>query len=116
MGDHLGSASLVTDGACEALCKSGAVVSEVRYSAFPFQGASRSFQDASRGEMRYLNGETVTDLLYTGQKLEEELGLYYYVARWYDPRWDNLSNLIFLFMILIIQPIGTGIIIVGIIL
>ena len=35
--------------------------------------------------MRYLNGETVTDLLYTGQKLEEELGLYYYVARWYDP-------------------------------
>ena len=69
----------------EALCKSGAVVSEVRYSTFPFQGASRSFQDASRGEMRYLNGETVTDLLYTGQKLEEELGLYYYVARWYDP-------------------------------
>ena len=43
----------------------------MRYSAF--------------GEMRYLNGETVTDLLYTGQKLEEELGLYYYVARWYDP-------------------------------
>ena len=47
------------------------MVSEVRYSAF--------------GEMRFLNGETVTDLLYTGQKLEEELGLYYYVARWYDP-------------------------------
>ena len=43
----------------------------MRYSAF--------------GEMRYLNGETVTDLLYTGQKLEEELGLYYYIARWYDP-------------------------------
>ena len=64
VGDHLGSTSLVTDSA-------GAVVSEVRYSAF--------------GEMRYLNGETVTDLLYTGQKLEEELGLYYYVARWYDP-------------------------------
>ena len=64
VGDHLGSTSLVTDSA-------GAVVNEVRYSAF--------------GEMRYLNGETVTDLLYTGQKLEEELGLYYYVARWYDP-------------------------------
>ena len=47
------------------------MVNEVRYSAF--------------GEMRYLNGETVTDLLYTGQKLQEELGLYYYVARWYDP-------------------------------
>ena len=63
VGDHLGSTSLVTDSA-------GAVVSEVRYSAF--------------GEMRFLNGETVTDLLYTGQKLEEEIGLYYYGARWYD--------------------------------
>ena len=67
--------------------------------AFPFQGASRPFQGASRpllgasrGEMRYLNGETVTDLLYTGQKLEEELGLYYYVARWYDLRWEGLFS------------------------
>ena len=42
----------------------------MRYSAF--------------GEMRYLNGETVTDLLYTSQRLEEEIGLYYYGARWYD--------------------------------
>ena len=63
VGDHLGSTSLVTDS-------SGAVVSEVRYSAF--------------GEMRYLNGETVTDLLYTGQKLDSYINLYWYGSRWYD--------------------------------
>ena len=61
------------------------MVSEIRYSAFPFQGALRPFQGASRGEMRYLNGETVTDLLYTGQRFEEALGIYNYGARWYDP-------------------------------
>ena len=83
------------DGAREALCKSGAVVSEVRYSTFPFQGASRPLLGASRGEMRYLNGETVTDLLYTSQKLEEELGLYYYVARWSElGRFVQADNLI----------------------
>ncbi len=26
-----------------------------------------------------------TDYLYTGQREESEVGLYYYVARWYDP-------------------------------
>ena len=63
VGDHLGSTSLVTDSA-------GAVVNEVRYSAF--------------GEMRYLDGETVTDLLYTGQKLDSYINLYWYGSRWYD--------------------------------
>ena len=65
VGDYLGSTSLVTDSA-------GVVVNEIRYSAF--------------GEMRYLNGETVTDLLYTNQRFEEELGIYNYGARWYDLR------------------------------
>ena len=64
LSDHLGSTSMTTDA-------SGNVVSEVRYSAF--------------GEMRYQNGTTPTDYLYTGQRQEAELGLYYYVARWYDP-------------------------------
>ena len=64
VGDHLGSTSLVTDS-------TGAVVNEIRYSAF--------------GEMRYLNGETVTDLLYTGQKLDSYINLYWYSSRWYDP-------------------------------
>lgn len=35
--------------------------------------------------MRTANGVTVTDNRYTGQREEAELGLYYYVARWYDP-------------------------------
>ena len=50
---------------------SGAMVSELRYSAF--------------GEIRYQSGLTPTDFLYTGQRQEAEIGLYYYVARWYDP-------------------------------
>jgi RHS repeat-associated protein len=49
----------------------GTVVSEVRYSTF--------------GEIRYQNGTLTTDYLYTGQRQEAEIGLYYYVARWYDP-------------------------------
>jgi len=64
LGDHLGSTSMVTDA-------SGGMVSEVRYSAF--------------GETRYQNGTLTTDYLYTGQREEAEIGLYYYVARWYDP-------------------------------
>jgi len=64
LGDHLGSTSMVTDA-------SGVMVSEVRYSAF--------------GETRYQNGTLTTDYLYTGQRQEAEIGLYYYVARWYDP-------------------------------
>ncbi len=64
LGDHLGSTSMVTDA-------SGVMVSETRYSAF--------------GETRYQNGTLTTDYLYTGQRQEAEIGLYYYVARWYDP-------------------------------
>ena len=49
----------------------GVAISEVRYSAF--------------GEIRYQNGIPTTDYLYTGQRQEAEIGLYYFVARWYDP-------------------------------
>jgi RHS repeat-associated protein len=64
LGDHLGSTSMVADAG-------GQVISELRYSAF--------------GEIRYQNGTLTTDYLYTGQRQEAEIGLYYYVARWYDP-------------------------------
>ena len=64
LGDHLGSTSMVADA-------SGAVVNELRYSAF--------------GEIRYQNGTLTTDYSYTGQRQEAEIGLYYFVARWYDP-------------------------------
>jgi RHS repeat-associated protein len=49
----------------------GSFQSEVRYSAF--------------GEARYSSGFTVTDKLYTGQQQETEIGLDYYIARFYDP-------------------------------
>ncbi len=61
-GDHLGSASLATDG-------SGGKVSAMRY--YPY-GATRS-------------GAMDTDRRYTGQRWEASLGLYDYGARYYDP-------------------------------
>ena len=65
LGDHLGSTSMVTGYSGDT------ILSEVRYSAF--------------GEVRYDSGTMTTDYLYTGQRQEAEVGLYYYVARWYDP-------------------------------
>ncbi|WP_160317452.1 RHS repeat-associated core domain-containing protein [Ornatilinea apprima] len=62
--DHLGSASVTAN-------VDGSLNSELRYTAF--------------GEVRYNNGLTPTDYRYTGQLEQAELGLYYYVARWYDP-------------------------------
>ena len=64
LGDHLGSTSMTVNS-------DGTLLSEVRYSAF--------------GEERYSSGTMTTDYLYTGQREEAEVGLYYYVARWYDP-------------------------------
>ncbi|MHB0968003.1 MAG: RHS repeat-associated core domain-containing protein, partial [Bellilinea sp.] len=50
---------------------SGNLLSSLRYSAF--------------GEVRATSGTTSTDYRYTGQRNEAEIGLYYYVARFYDP-------------------------------
>jgi RHS repeat-associated protein len=49
----------------------GSFQSEIRYSAY--------------GEVRYSYGTVVTDKLYTGQQQETEIGLDYYIARFYDP-------------------------------
>ena len=46
--------------------------SEIRYSAF--------------GEVRYSSGTTPTDYQYTNQLNQPDIGLYYYVARFYDPQ------------------------------
>jgi RHS repeat-associated protein len=62
--DHLGSTSVVAD-------EDGSLVSQVKYTAF--------------GEVRAVSGEVPTDYKYTGQLEQAEIGLYYYVARWYDP-------------------------------
>lgn len=64
LGDHLGSTSIVVDG-------SGDQISRTLYRAW--------------GEVRYSEGASPTDYLYTGQRWDAEIGLYFYNARWYDP-------------------------------
>jgi RHS repeat-associated protein len=62
--DHLGSTSVSAN-------EDGSWNSTIKYTAF--------------GETRDSSGVTPTKYRYTGQLLEAEVGLYYYVARWYDP-------------------------------
>lgn len=62
LSDNLGSTS--TTAAAD-----GSLLDVVKYTAF--------------GEIR--DGATATDYRYTGQRDEFEIGLYYYVARYYDP-------------------------------
>ena len=61
--DHLGSTNVTTDS-------SGVLVSSMLYTAF--------------GETRSSYGITASDYLYTGQREENEIGLYFYQARFYD--------------------------------
>ena len=61
--DHLGSTVGTVNSA-------GNLTSQTRYTAF--------------GETRGA-ATTSTDYLYTGQRAEGEIGLYFYNARWYDP-------------------------------
>jgi RHS repeat-associated protein len=37
------------------------------------------------GETRYTDGTTPTTYKFTGQRLDDSTGLYYYGARYYDP-------------------------------
>jgi RHS repeat-associated protein len=62
--DHLGSTSTTAN-------EDGSWNSTIKYTAF--------------GDTRESSGITPTKYRYTGQLLEAEVGLYYYVARWYDP-------------------------------
>ncbi len=64
ISDHLGSTNITANA-------DGTLLSTVKYSAF--------------GEIRAASGNTSSDYLYTGQRSEAEIGLYYYGARWYDP-------------------------------
>ena len=63
LADHLGSTSVTTDS-------SGVLVSSMLYTAF--------------GETHSSTGMTTSDYLYTGQREESEIGLYFYNARFYD--------------------------------
>jgi len=62
IADHLSSTSLTVDA-------SGNLLSSLKYTAF--------------GELR--SGTAATDYLYTGQRQEAEIGLYFYVSRFFDP-------------------------------
>ena len=64
LSDHLGSTSITANA-------DGSLNSEIRYSAF--------------GEVRYSSGTTPTNYQYTNQLNQPDIGLYYYVARFYDP-------------------------------
>jgi RHS repeat-associated protein len=61
--DHLGSTSITVDA-------NGSKQAEIRYKPW--------------GETRYTEGNTPTDYLYTGQREEYEIGLYFYQSRFYD--------------------------------
>ncbi len=67
--DHLGSSSIAAESV------NGNLVNEMRYKAW--------------GETRYTystnDTQFPTTFRYTGQREADEIGLYYYGARWYDP-------------------------------
>jgi uncharacterized protein RhaS with RHS repeats len=62
--DHLGSTAITA-------YSSGGRKAELRYYAY--------------GGTRYTYGTTPTTYRFTGQRLDESTGLYYYEARYYDP-------------------------------
>jgi RHS repeat-associated protein len=71
MGDHLGSTSLVVN-------TSGAQVAKRSYLPFGAQWAA--------------SGSLPTDFGFTGQREADEIGLYYYVARWLDPEIAHFAQ------------------------
>jgi len=71
LGDHLGSASVTANA-------DGSWNSEIKYTAF--------------GEVRASSGLTPTEYRYTGQLEQNSLGLYFYVARWYDPYLNQFAQ------------------------
>jgi RHS repeat-associated protein len=71
LSDHLGSTSTTANA-------DGTWNSSIRYSAF--------------GEIRASSGITNSNFRYTGQLRQAELGLYYYVARWYDPQTAHFTQ------------------------
>jgi RHS repeat-associated protein len=71
LSDHLGSNAVVAD-------TSGVRTSEVRYKAW--------------GEDRYSYGTSPTSYRYTGQRVEQSIGLYFYGARWYDSALGRFTS------------------------
>jgi hypothetical protein len=70
LSDHLGSTSVTVDA-------TGNLLTSLKYTAF--------------GELR--TGTSTTDYQYTGQRNEAEIGLYYYVSRFYDPQPPSVATI-----------------------
>jgi RHS repeat-associated protein len=71
LSDHLGSTSTTAN-------QDGSWSSTIQYTAF--------------GEIRVTKNTTLTKYRYTGQLAQAELGLDYYVARWYDPMIGHFAQ------------------------
>jgi RHS repeat-associated protein len=71
LSDHLRSTSTTANA-------DGSLKSIIQYTAF--------------GEIRLTQGNTPTKYRYTGQLAQAELGLDYYVARWYDPLLGHFTS------------------------
>ncbi|MCC6146912.1 MAG: hypothetical protein IT308_05030 [Anaerolineaceae bacterium] len=71
LSDHLGSLNVAANA-------DGSWNSEIRYTAF--------------GEVRWKDGVTPTEYGYTGQLEQAELGLYYYVARFYRAAQRSIQS------------------------
>ncbi|NSW52151.1 MAG: RHS repeat-associated core domain-containing protein [Anaerolineae bacterium] len=85
--DHLNSTSVITDNDEALLCNAFVEFEQSSNS----RSKSESFSYVNRtdytafGEVRFTTGSNPTDYTYSGQRYEEEVGLSYYVARWFDP-------------------------------
>ncbi|MEN4013944.1 MAG: RHS repeat-associated core domain-containing protein [Bellilinea sp.] len=77
-GDHLGSAVVQTDA-------NGGNPQVNLYTACPARCARGCSAALRKGEPRP-NGSLPSPFGFTGQRSEPALGLYFYNARWYDPR------------------------------
>jgi len=80
--DHLGSTTMLTcyKRPTAENCPDGAVAEYFRYDAY---GTTKAYKaDGSA----VTSGQELTKLLYTGQRFESDSSLYYYGARFYDPR------------------------------
>ncbi len=83
--DHLGSSSYITD-------ENGDVTQHVEYIPFGEVFFEERFETPKTQQAR----EWQTPYLFNGKELDEETGLYYYGARYYDPRvsiWMSVDPL-----------------------
>jgi RHS repeat-associated protein len=71
LGDHIGSSSVTTDA-------NGVKTASALYKAF--------------GETRYTLGNLGTDYKFTGQRLQTELGIYWFQSRWMDPSLGRFTS------------------------